>query len=498
MPIVRTGVISNLIEEELAPAPLLKATNDADPVFASIEASSFGVMPDTETGRGYLHIKTYKDGIGGASWWQQSGGPDETSEPDISGTVGMQAGSGFPGRRFMRYSTNFRRQLRLVQAKGNITLPEEYFRADQLSATIAPLVMNEIEDVKERMVFDRATTFYSKNVGSVDNVLATVGAVTALGSPTDTNVTFTLGSGEHVRRMYKGQMVELWDAAGAVRRHSDGVALSGSSTNLAIVDSYDPHGNTLKIALLSGTFDTQVAATDLIIALNDPTNSGVDITSSSNRPASPYGFQDVMKASGALWTEQSTTGVDLSKHQMLQSIVKDFGGNVITDQDFHQLFARHDNAVGAKVRLDTIITGHKVINGYLDFSDDQATIERNGVFRKPRIGFDKLEYVFSGTPVEIKLSRWIDDGQLVAMKLKDQNWRRMVRPRTAGSNGVGSATERDGVEFVLSMSGSSIFRRANEPDGSVSDFLEAPWVRFEQRSPSWPQGILCTNLGGSI
>lgn len=499
---VRDGVIANLIKEELAPAPLLKATNDADPVFADIEASSFGVMPDTETGKGYLHIKSYKDGLAGAAWWQQSGGPAENSsaaETNITGTVGFQAGSGYPGRRFMRHSTNFRRQLRLVQYKGNITLPEEYFRADQLSATIAPLVLMEVEDVKERMVFDRASSFYTGNGASVDNVLGTVLTLSSGGvQATDTTATVTLASGEHVRRLYKGQHVELWNSAGTVRRHSDAAALSGSSTDLCIVDSYDPHGNTLKLALLSGTWETTVAATDVIIALNDPTNSGVDVTDPSRRPVSPYGFRDWMKSSGNIFEEQNTTGISLSTRQMMQSIVVDFGGNVITDQDFHRYFARHDNAVGAKVKLDTIITSHKAVNGYLDFTDDQSSVERNGVFRKPRIGYDRLEYIFSGTPVEFKISRWIDDDMMVAMKLKDQNVKRMVRPPLVGSNGASSAQERDGVEFVLAMTEGGIFRRANESDGSVSDFLEAPYTRLEQIAPDWPQGLLFTGLGGQI
>jgi hypothetical protein len=345
-----------------------------------------------------------------------------------------------------------------------------------------------MKGVSDLLAQQEAAVFYSsapttKALGAIGDTSATVTDVSA----DTTAININLGGTNAVARIHRfrqGMLVDLYNAAGTVKRN----------TNFFIgVDNVDPLAKTIRLRRLDGgTFQTTTtlgggvtyagAGGDLdIIVIKDSMGKG------------PSGLESWIADGSAI---TSFYGIDVRNFGQYKSYVPSAISAALTES----LLNRHvgffyESFPGKK--LDTGLTTMGVLLGFIDnldgyvsgsnSQDGRYRYDRQGQAVEVEAGWESFKYRFASRPLDIYTSTYAASGTFYAGKMKNGAITRYVPPPIPGAK-VDSRFGQE-VEFIGSLGGvgyQGIFLHALASNGAVSDFVQAPFVRRWQTMPEQP------------
>lgn len=502
------AVIELTIRQEIEQG-ILESLPMEDPIWPDIQRSDVGVVRAPRgMGRDFLIQKVYRTGVGGAGHWGTIGGGTllDTEAGTATGARVLDSPRSYPAHNEGTSSEFVTVQGQLIKFRGNIHMDESVMLANELSASIGDVVGLKIKDAARKFSSSLTHAFYAlptQGSGSdVDNVLGVVG--TTHTDPDDSGnaavigdsaVTVNISAGQ-LANFYPGQNLELFDPTGLIRRHASAATLRVAGDSFLIVDSVDRVGDTMTLRLHGGgTFDTEIAASDLLIAQRDPTANEADITNDATGEAKtrlPYGLNDWIKASGTLFDENDENGLSLTNYPQFKSVTGAISG-VLTEPDLNQFFGRFWHYYGGHVDLDTILMTMGVLNGYMTGIDGQFQWQRNNLTLKTRSGWSEFDYTLNGKLFSVRISRGLEAGALVALGLKNGNLKMFVPPKIGGVSSDSRFSPL--IDFV--NPGSSIFKMYHSASLST-EYREAPFRAFLNVLPDDPQSIKLTGITESI
>lgn len=501
MATVMAGAIQNVIEQRIEPG-ITDVRGEEDPIWMDVVKTSAKVMKDPlGMGRDWVHQKVYGLGFGGSGRWQNVMGGDEIAT-SLTHVAGLDTPRTYPQHYEHTHSKFLIRTIRLVKYVGNIFIDSTLLRANELSATVGDVIGWNIRGAAQKLTRNETLAFYAVNDTNVNNVLGVIGTVSSNGGVGDNDVVITFHDGTdptagRINNFYPGQMVEIWDTNGTTRRNfEEGSALSTVPQAICVVDAVDTVGEALTLRLLgsSQTFDSQVAATDVIMAMRDPNATDPDISGTTIDAFHPFGLNDWIKTSGTLFNEGGQSGIALATYPQFKSIVGTIS-NYLLDEHINAYTAGYEQSYGRRSPIDTFITEAGVLTGHMLATDGQSVLERNGVERKVRMGWSVFEITLGGRSVEVKTSPSVEKGVLFGIALRNGNLKRLVPPRLKGA---GSDSRFPGdVEFPMKAYGPSIFKPYHV-NSATSEDAEAPLEYWTQYVPDQPLGLKLQSITRSI
>lgn len=476
------GAIRNYVQEELGPG-VEDFVQGADLTWNKISMQMMGVQRDG-IGRDWVYITNLNLGTAGAVHWDTA---LEGTESGGTHQVQRSAMPTYPSSSEYLSANSAQIKVRLVKMRGSLFMPTSIMEIDRLSAAQANLVALEVQNAAKHVALMEANSFYMDN----DYIEAIAGSITD-GGTGDSSFVFTV-DGARPRAFWPGQRVEVWDSSGSTRRHADAALLSASGSEIAYVDSYNPSSGVTTIRLTTGTFDTQVVATDRIYQMRPASASGADITSSGNKAIKPFNFYNWIKSTGTIYGgEGQPTGFNVTTHGALASITADMSAAPLAEKDLNAKFTAFSDAFDSQI--DHVITTHGVLNAYREGRAGLGVEQRQAMESKVRAGFSFFVWTGAGREVEFTTSPVLKSGTLVGMKMRDKNIVRLIPP---GLQGTGSDSRFSGrIEFVapLGNGGKGIWMFSRDNNSNVEAQLQAPFHQSFNIFARDPRGVLLTNL----
>lgn len=460
--------LDKVIKEELSPG-IRESLPDIDDVFKEIVTTSMGVERDG-LGRDWKFIHTFETGLSGAYAVRSAAGSSIVSSLD---NVNMfDAPQGFPTYTEATATSFLQKTITLKEGFGNIAIPHQYLRADQLTASIGSAVKAILRGTAKKVAHLHAVNFYADDVTNVS--IGDVGDISATGTNNGTTAVTVDFSGTDasgkVNRFFPGLLVDIYDSTGTTHRNS---------AFLVVVDQVDPLGNTVVFKSVNGS-STISFDDDDFVTFKDSKGQGFS------------GLNSWIKASGSVF------GINLATYPQFKSLIQAIGGN-LTEQVLNANMANFHDSYGGKYFLDTIITTAGVTTTLInDLDSDVNRFARQGKTLSVQGGWDEVGYSYKGRPCRWLISSYVNGrtaagGDLYAIKTAEQNIQRFVPPALPGSASEGMF---DGsVEFVAPLGGfSGIFMQSRLASGAASDGIEAPFVCVQEWCASNVQSMKLTGL----
>lgn len=485
------------LEQKIVPT-IVESLWDLDPVYPMIQRSSMNVVRGRGIGRGWNVLKTWSSGVaGGAKFGAAAGGNVVTGPNNFNMYSTPQT---FQGVDETTAPAFFQTTTTLIEHRGNFYLPHQIMRADRLDASIGSVVAKNLSGIAELLAMQESSVFYSTSAstGQLAGIGDTSVNVSNKTSPAaDTaamnfDLSGTLATGR-VHHFRPGMMIDLYDSTGATKRNA-GFYL--------VVDNVDPLAQTLTIRRVDGgTFQVDTvlgggeqmdgAGCDLdIIVIKD----SVNIT--------PNGPETWM-ADGSSVT--SFFGVDVRNFGQYKSYVPSAVNAALTEGLLNRHFAMFYESFPGR-RIDTLLTTMGVLNGFIDNLDsynpavgDQPgrfRYDRNGEALTVEAGWDAFRYRFASRPVNIYTSTMVNGGTVYGGRFGKGGLIRYVPPAVPGMKTDSRFGQE--VEFVAPLAGSGgyqgIFTLARAANGAITDFVEAPFIRYFVIMPEQPNWFKMTGI----
>lgn len=474
-----SGGISATIEEKLSQG-VRQSLPRLDPTWKLMSDTYMGVEADGQNvGRDWKVIHTFSESLSGAfKWVDIAGGPigdtANTSLPAHSIVPGTPRT--YPGLDDATLPGYFRKTLTLNQGMGNLFVPQQYLRADKLTATVVQLTNDIIRGAAQKVAIADIAAFYSTGEQSL---LGTIGKVTLSGSRATCDVQGA------VNQFYNGQIVDIWNAALSAQRSSS-VKVVVDGVRYVPDDGDVGYGEITLTTVDGSTFDTNTVATDVLLVQE----------SKGFGPRGPF-----------YWLQNTGTvfGVDLSTYQQFQSVVKGSVGS-LDETKLNQYLSRLWKAYGATNFPDTILTSMGVYLALMDSSQGHASrfVRYLGERDDVKMGFDspgETTHLFNGLKMKLIISPFMpsdsqmsasaqNGGRLWAFKARDKNIKRYLPPPIDSRRHGQFGSE---VEFTHGGGGpDGIFSHYHE-NSRKTEWAEAPFNRFVEYCPQYMPGL---NLSG--
>jgi hypothetical protein len=474
------------LEQKIVPT-IFESLWELDPIYPMMARSSTNVVRNRGIGRGWNVLKTWVSGVaGGAKFTSPVGGNIVAGTNNFTmydTPQSFQAVDEVTAPAFIQTT------LQLIEHRGNFYLPHQIMRADRLNASIGSVVAQNLKGVGTLLAQQEAAVFYSTDtttfaLGSLGTTASTVSNKSGDTAAIEVDLSGTLATGR-VHRFRQGMLVDLYNAAGTVKRNS--------SFYIA-VDNVDPLSNTITLRRVDG--GTLQRTTTL--------NGGITYAGSGGDLDVVVIKDSVNVAPNSLesWIADGTENTTF-----FTIAVADFGqfrsyrpsaiNAALTESTLNRHFAMFYESFPGK-KLDTAITTMGVLIGFIDNLDtyNAAVADQPGRFRYDRngkalevdAGWEAFRYRFASRPCEIYTSTYCNSGTFYAGKLKNGGITRYVPPSIPGAK-VDSRFGTE-VEFIAPLGGSGgyqgIFKHAHGGSGATTDFLEAPFVRQWNCMPEQP------------
>lgn len=507
-----TEALSNVIEQKIEPT-IYEAGWKLDPIYPLLKRSSDGVK-NTGIGRNWTVIRPWVLGVSGGAKFQSARGSNIVSGPQHFNVYGTP--QTFPqldetvGRAYIQSTTE------LIEQQGNIFLPQQFFRLEQLQATVGPIIAQELMGFSRLVTQQEMAMFYSTSPTS--KALATVG---------DTSVTFANASGDtsavefniagtssvgRVHRFIPGMHVDLYTA--------DGLTKANLGFRL-VIDNVDPSriasgvkapririrridgGEFQTTTVLNGGGTLGGTAFDLgLLVIADSINQGPSVLENWIADGST-GFTSFFGIDVRNFGEYKSYVVGDTGHDASGSAIGSALNNTILNRHYGWFWESFPGK-----ELDCAITTMGVLIGFIDNLDSgQAGIsgtvnggrmryDVQGETLKVNAGWRGFEYSFGDRSIEIYTSTYCQPGAWYAGKLKNGGLTRYIPPGLPGAKSDSKIGNE--LEFVMGMGQSGgyrgIFGNVYSSSGAFTNFMQAPCVRNWQFMPEQPNFMKLAGL----
>lgn len=486
---VLESAISQTIREELLPT-IYEIGSKKCPVFAMARRDWSKVVRNEGIGRLDTVKKVWGLGLAGGGTFGSSLGGQMISGIQNFSAFGQP--ESWPGFDEVAAPTFLTSTVSLVKHKLNMFIAREIMQADKYNASIGQVTPFYIRGLANLAVQQECGVFYSTDttnysLAAIGDTSATVTNVSGDTSAINVAIGGT-GAVGRVMRLDKGQRVDLYNAAGTVKRNTD--------FNI-FVDNVDYNGQVWRLKRLDGgeLQTTTVLGGGVTYAGASGDNDIIVLADSKGfSPAT----MEAWVADGT--TQTSFFGIDVRNHGDFKSIRE-----AISAPLTEALLNRH---VGyfyesfQDVELPRCVTTMGVLLGFIDNIDQLvqgATLanpgrlryERNGKTLDVKAGWDTFEYRFGGRKIDFYTSRFAAKGRAY---FGEFDLTRHVPPPVPGSkmdSRVGSE-----LEFLGSTGGTpydSIFVRADN-NNRFTNLLQTPAERKFVVMPNTPNHLLLTTI----
>jgi len=446
-----TGAIQKMIRQDIQPG-IDDALVELSPLFGEIYNSNMGVVRD-HIGQDWKVIKTLVTSLAGNFKAIGAVGGDNVVSTSTPFTV-HSAPATFPGVEGFVSPGYVQKVFTLQEMLGTLMIPQEFLRADRLTASLGSAVAMTIKQSARMIALMKSNFFFTpdqtnKTLGAGDGSTA----VTS-GGTSDTTATFVLSSTSRIRNLLPGVRVDLYSANGSTKRNSTAL----------VVYSVDPETKAVRFDFGDGstTFTSQVLNSDIIV-LADSKGNG------------PAGLESWIKASGTLYTNLA-----LATYPQFKSKITNVAGS-LTDDVLRKHLAGFIQSHGAEFTPDTLLTTEGVLNDYVDNFDADRRWAVQGQAQKVVGGFDNgIKFLLNGKAFNFKTGEQVPGGYLYALKMGQQNIKRYMPPKLPGSD---SRSEFGNIEFVAGLGGGNDIWKHAHYNSLTTKYVEAPFVCIEEIVP---------------
>ena len=494
---IMESTLSRTIREEILPS-IYELGGPKDPVYSMAKRSWTNVKRDQGIGRNYQVHKVWGLGLAGGGSFGSALGSNMLNA-DAWNFSAFGNPETWPGFDEVSAPTFLRSRVTLIKHKLNMFIPHDIMQSDQLNSSIGAVAPFYIKGLAKLALQQELGAFYSTapTTVAIAGIGTTAATVTnASGDTTAINVNLggTLAVGR-IHRLHKGQLVDLYNAAGTVKRNTnfqvfvDNVDYLAQVVRLRRLDGGDLQTTTV----LGGGVTYAGAGGDLdIIVLKDS-----------------LGFTPGTMES---WVADGSTittffDIDVRDHGDFKSLRPSAISAPLTES----LLNRH---VGyfyesfPDAQLKRGITTMGVLLGFIDNLDSvnqggmtsgstnttypgRFKYERQGKALDVEAGWDTFNYRFGGRQLDIYTSRYMAKGRFYG-GLFDLT--RFVPPPVPGSKMDSRIGEE--IQFLGSTGGSaydSIFVRADYND-RFTNMLQCPAERKSVVMPGQPNFLELTGI----
>lgn len=486
---IQESTISRTIREEILPT-IYEIGAPMDPVYSMAKRSWSKVQRNQGIGRNYEVHKVWGLGLAGGGTFGSALGSDMLTGPNNFSAFGEP--ETWPAFDEVSAPTFLRSKVQLIKHKLNMFVPRDIMQSDKLNASIGQVVPYYLKGLANLALQQELGLFYSSApstaaLAAIGDTSATVSNLSGDTSAITVNLGGTNAVGR-IRRLEKGQLVDLYDSTGATKRND--------SFNI-FVDNVDYEAQTVTLRRLDG--GTLQVDTVLNGGVSYDGSGGDDdiITIKDSVGYSP-GTLESWIADGSSVT--TFFDIDVTKHGDFKSIKEDISSNPLTESLLNQ-HVGYFYETFANAQLQRAITTMGVLLGFIDNLDQLGTggsanpgrfrYDRNGRTLDVEAGWDKFNYRFGGRSLDIYTSRFMTSGRFIAGKY---DLTRYVPPPMPGSN----QDSRIGgeVEFLGSTGGAaydSIFVRADH-NNRFTNMLQTPAERKMVVMPGQPNFLFLHNI----
>lgn len=463
------------VREELSPT-IRDATWEVAPSFKNILSTSIGVER-SGLGRDWKAKHIFLTSLAGAI--KAEG--DSAIEGD---TLAYGTGAGEPGVVYAQSATwpgigssvapgYTQKELQLKRWKGNMFVPHDLLRADQMSASLLSALTNTVKQTARNVAYQRASNFFAVNSYKALGVVSSA-------SISNGTATIVLDSTSRIRKFQPGMLVDIIDYNGGAYDQK----CNNASYPVMIVKSVDPTAKTVVIEHVSSSgtsFAYNPAASDLIVLKDSFTIAGT-----------PYGHGP---KGPAYWLVASGTvyGMNLAHYPQFKSVVSAVSAT-LTDTVLRNKLGAFYDTHPMEQWPDTILTTSGVIADYVGEIDDLRRFQVQGTAAKVRGGFGGgIGFEYDGRFTPFTPETLMPSGYAWIMKMGGKNIKRYVPPSLPGASGD-KAFPGD-VEFVAPLGGSKgIWMHTYDTDSNLTPYLQAPYEIIEEYCPEVLPGIVLTGL----
>lgn len=458
------SVLSAQIEQHLSPG-VRDSLPKLDALFSQIESTWMGVSRE-EAGRDWKFIHTFITALSGAYNYVTIGG-DTVDNTTFNQSAIVGNLRSYPGIDKSVLPGYTQRTITLTHAMGNLFIPNQYLRAERLTAAILKAVADIVKGTAKNVAQTDIAYFYSTD--STNKSICEVRNASLGGS--GVSVTFTPARSatalDSARMFSNGMHFDVYDSTGATLRNA---------TCEVVCD-----GVTYAAANPTVTLKTKDGSTGLSGVVN-----GDIVVLRGSKGLGPSGPASWIKTTGAVY------GIDVSVYQQFMSIIAAIDG-VLLENTLSQYAARFRRAYGMDLMPDTILTTPGAENAYAEDADGLARFMRQGQRLRLKAGYENEGFAYNGRDVQWHTSEFMPAGRLWWLKLREGNIKRYTAPPLPGA-ATNSQFPRE-VEFSRPAGGpGGIFKPYHTTDGQTSEWQEAPFDRFQEFAPDVVQSIEMTGL----
>lgn len=494
------STLSQTIREEILPG-IYELGAIKDPLYM-LAKRSWSNVERKGLGRDYLVKKVWGMGLAGGGTFGTALGSNMQSDPTWSFSA-FGTPETWPGFDEVAAPTFVTSQVQLIKHKLNMFIARDILQTDQLNASVGAVTPHYLKGLSKLALQQELGAFYSITPATVALVAigdasATVSNVSGDTGAINVDISGASASGAtgRIHRLEKGQLVDLYNAAGTVKRNSN---------FLVYVDNVDHSAQVVRLRRIDGG------------ELQTTTTLGGGITY-----AGAGGDDDIIVLKDSLgftpanlesWVADGTTvtdffGITVANHSEFKSMRRDLGAAPLTesflnryvgyfkesfrDADIKHALTTNGVLLGFIDNIESVVNqGSSSTGGTNTVYPGRFRYERNGKAVDVKAGWDKFEYRYGGRSIDIHTSTYMEKGRFYAGDLDIDRFVPPPIPGTRNDSRIG-----DEFQFLAPSGGGtydSIFTRADH-NGKFSNMLQSPAERKMVCMPRNPNMLLLHNI----
>jgi hypothetical protein len=482
-----------------------------DPFWRDMIASSQGVVPSDQLGRGYLIHKIFNHMFGGVI--EPGWGP---SQNDF-GLFGDDNVTDLGDRMIRRnYARTFpdateavspipvRLTIPMRSMNTNMPVSMAELRAEATSSVLTEITAPRMEGFARNIVHRLTNAFYtsqndSYRLAAISNVATSTGTGRSGGTVYRTKFYPT---NKAVERFILGERVDVYDSTGATRRNE----ASGTRirTYVELVDEIGD-ANGPFVVLVSEAALSGVTNGDIVVYANSKATSGFRgiagyrsymkfSTNSADSASLRYLLGDEAVGGGPEGAEDGK--IDVVKYPEHRSYLKNING-VLTEQvlrrnlrAFHRAKDKYGQSIDFLVASDGVWLAYeaqKIGQYQIDRTNRLSSLNNEGSEEGFQIKYDGRSYTGY-------TSLFIESGVVLGHKKGGQNWKRIVPPDPAGAQSLGQVPAFAPFKFVANILAGHGSNRLpiTDASGRLTEASQMPGVLCMQVMAEQPAGLLLT------
>ena len=418
---IMESTLSRTIREEILPS-IYELGAPKDPVYSMAKRSWTNVKRNEGIGRNYEVHKVWGLGLAGGGSFGSALGSNMLNA-DAWNFSAFGNPETWPGFDEVSAPTFLRSKVTLIKHKLNLFIPRDIMQSDQLNSSIGPVTPFYIKGLANLALQQELGAFYSTAPATV--AIAAIGDTSATvtnvsGDTTAINVALGgTGAVGRIHRLHKGQLIDLYNAAGTVKRNSnfqvyvDNVDYLAQVVRLRRLDGSDLQTTTV---LNGGVTYAGAGGDNDIIVLKDSIGftpatmeswiaDGSDITSFFDIDVRDHGDFKSLKP--------STISAPLTESLLNRHV--GFFYESFPDAQLKRALTTMGVLLGFIDNIDNVAQQGQITSASTNTTfAPRFRYERQGKALDVEAGWDSFNYRFGGRQIDIYTSRYLAKGRFYA------------------------------------------------------------------------------------